>query len=339
MMDAVRENRRLSRWAALLPRAPAQIGAVHESDCELVALGDGRLLAITVDAIDEEVRLGLYRDAATVGRIAVVATLSDLAAVGADPIGLTLSVSLPPVGVDDVQTRVAMGAAAACRAAGTFVLGGDTNESDTLHVSCAGVGTVPAGAALRRVGMRPGDIVFASGKLGAGAALAATRWLGPSAPALSEGAFHPPPRLLHGRALRGLANACMDTSDGLIATLDQLARLNRLGVRVEPPLARLLAPEADEARRALGLGAFPFLAAHHGEFELVFAVPEARLPELHARATALDWVPVCIGRVEASEGLWIGGRPIDGAFVRNLLSAVGGDVTRYVRGLASACAE
>ena len=60
--DDVAENRRLTRWAELLPRAPEQVGDVHETDAELVPLGDGRLLALTVDTVAEEIQLGLYRD-------------------------------------------------------------------------------------------------------------------------------------------------------------------------------------------------------------------------------------------------------------------------------------
>lgn len=332
VMNAIVENRLLSRWADLLPRAPRSSGEVHESDCELVKLDGERMLALTVDTIDEEVRLGLYRDQETAGRIAAVATLSDLAAVGADPIGLLLSVSLPPGDPEPVQRRVAAGVARACALAGTFVLGGDTSESDGLRISCVGAGLVPVKGALRRVGMRPGDVLFASGPLGAGAALGAARWLLPE-DAFPEGSFHPLPRIAHGRALRGIASACMDTSDGLVATLDQLARLNGVAVRIEVPLASLLLPAVEELRRGLGVGALPFLAAHHGEFELVFSVPERLVDGLRARADALGWSPLRLGRVEHGQGLWLGDRALDGAAIRNLLHAVGGDPARYVRAL------
>lgn len=332
MMDAIHENRLLSRWAQLLPRGPRPNGAVHESDCELVSLGDGRLLALTIDTVDEEVRLGLYRDAETAGRIAAIATLSDLAAVGAEPLGLLLSVSLPASEADEVQRRVAAGVGETCALAGTFVLGGDTSESDGLCISCVGAGTVPADGVLRRVGMRPGDALFASGRLGAGAALGAALWLA-TEDAFPESAFRPVPRIAEGRALRGLASACMDTSDGLVATLDQLARLNEVALRVEAPLPSLLSPEVDALRRHLGIGAFPFLAAHHGEFELVFSVPERLVDGLQRRASAMGWEPVRLGRVEAGAGVWVGDDAVDGAGIRNLRHTVGGDPSRYARAL------
>ena len=312
-MHAVLENSLLSRWARLLPRAPGQLGRVHEADCELVPLGDGRLLALTVDAVDEELE-GLYRNPATAGRIAAVASLSDLAAVGAEPLGLLLSVWLPAADVADVQARVAQGVAEACAAAGTFVLGGDTSEAAALRIACVGVGTVPSAGVLRRVGLRPGDRLYASGPLGAGAALAGVKLLGISGVAIDEESFRPPCRIAHGRALRGIASACIDTSDGLFA-------------------AALLSPQAEEVRRALGLGPFPLLASVHGEFELVFGVAPEREGALEAAARALEWRPVPLGRAREGEGLRVGRASVDGAKIRNLYGESGGDVHRYVASL------
>ena len=336
MMGAVHENRLLSRWAELLPRAPRSCTAIHEADCELVSLGDYRLLSLTVDTIDEEVGLGLYRDPETAGRIAAIATLSDLAAVGADPLGILLSVGLPQRDAEDVQRRVARGVATSCARAGTFVLGGDTSTADSLRISCVGAGVVPTSSALRRVGMREGDLLFASGPLGDGAALAACRFLAPELE-FPEASFDPRPRIVHGRALRGLASACMDTSDGLVATLDQLARLNGVEVRVEAPLESLLTPGAEVLRRRMGIGALPFLAAHHGEYELVFSIPESAVAELRARASQFDWEPLWLGRALRGCGLVMGARAVDGARIRNLLDEVGGDPSSYARALLEIC--
>jgi thiamine-monophosphate kinase len=260
LREEIAENRLLARWGALLGRAPGQLGRFNEADAELVPLGDGRLLALTVDTVDEEVRAGLYRDPRTVGRIAAVAALSDLAAVGADPLGLLLSVGLPCEDRERVQEGVARGVREVCDATGTFVLGGDTNESEALTVAGFAAGLVPSGSALTRVGTRPGDVVAVSGPVGAGSALAATRLLGGASTlaGFGEGDFHPLPRLREGRLLRGVASACMDTSDGLVATLDQLARLNGVAIRVTRAEEELLEPGATSVRAHLGLPAFAF---------------------------------------------------------------------------------
>ena len=335
LREEIAENRLLARWGELLGRAPGQVGRFNEADAELVPLGDGRLLALTVDTVDEEVRAGLYRDPRTVGRIAAVAALSDLAAVGADPLGLLLSVGLPCEDRERVQEGVARGVREVCDATGTFVLGGDTNESEALTVAGFAAGLVPSGSALTRVGTRPGDVVAVSGRVGAGSALAATRLLGGASTlaGYGEGDFHPLPRLREGRLLRGVASACMDTSDGLVATLDQLARLNGVAIRVTRAEDELLEPGATSVRAQLGLPAFAFLAGHHGEFELAFTVPEDLWDGLALEAARAGWTPLAIGRVEAGAGLFLGSREIDGARVRNLLSEVGGDPRAYARAL------
>jgi thiamine-monophosphate kinase len=125
----------------------------------------------------------------------------------------------------------------------------------------------------------------------------------------------------------------MDTSDGLVAALDQVARLNGVAIRVTRPAEELLEPGAAAVRARLGLPAFAFLAGHHGEFELVFTVPADRWQALAREAPRDGWEPLAIGRVEAGEGLFLGPRAIDGARVRNLLSEVGGDPRAYARAL------
>ena len=332
--DDVAENRRLTRWADLLPRAPGQRGGIHETDAELVELGDGRLLALTVDTVCEEIRLGLYRDPRTAGRLAAAAALSDLAAVGAEPLGLLLSVTLPPVDADAVQEAVARGVAETASAAGTFVLGGDTNEGDDLSVGCTAAGTVPCGAELRRVGISPGDLLFSAGPLGLGAAVAAST-LFAGGTLLSEEALAPPCRIAHGIALRGIASAAMDTSDGLVATLDQLARLNGVALHLTRPPEELLDPRALEAARRLGLPPLALLAATQGEQELVFAVPPQGLPALEAAAARLGWTPVPLGRAEPGHGIVVNGAPFDGARARNLLASSGGDLRAYASALVA----
>lgn len=333
VMDEVLENRLLRRWAELLPRPSAQRGGVHESDAELLPLGDGRLLALTIDAVIEEVGVGLYREPFTTGRTAVVSALSDLAAVGAETLGLLLSVTLPNEATAEVQEAVAGGVADACGRAGVPVLGGDTSEGPELAVTVAAAGVVPAGQELTRLGVRPGDRVFLSGPVGSGAALAACRLLDVPESLYREEDYRPPTRLEEGMVLRTIASACMDTSDGLIATLDQLVRLNGVAIRVTRPAQACLHPKADALRRATALPAFPFLASYHGEFELVFTVPNSRVARLHAAAATIGWAPVEVGRVEPGAGLFLGDRSVDGARVRNLLAEVGGDPQAYLHEL------
>jgi thiamine-monophosphate kinase len=353
MMDAVHENRFLSRWAALLPRAPGQVGGIHETDAELLPLGDGRLLVLKVDSVVEEVTAGIYSDPETAGRIAVTSTLSDLAAVGAEPLGLLLSVTVPKpehcgmgkvakvppraktgrkstlgfVEEEQIQERVASGVRDACERAGTFVLGGDTNSGQTLAVSVCAAGIVPEGEYLSRLGAKPGDGIWATGLLGLGGALAASSLLRTGG--FDEQEFRPDIRLKIGRALRGIASACMDTSDGFIATADQLARLNGVAFHVDVPLESLLHPLVEKFRTRVELPALPFLASIHGEFELLFAVPPDREAALDDVARVLGWTPVRVGTVREGSGVYLGELELDSTFLRNLLDDMHGDVAAY----------
>jgi thiamine-monophosphate kinase len=192
---------------------------------------------------------------------------------------------------------------------------------------------------LTRVGTQPGDRVYASGSLGAGSALAATALLGIGKELYREQDYRPKVRLREGVALRGVASACMDTSDGLLATLDQLARINEVAIRVTTPLPELLEPKAAAMQRELGLPAFAFLAAIHGEFELVFSVPEARVPALERASAAIGWQPLLVGRAEPGHGVSIGGQAIDSAEIRNLFDESAGDLSAYAARLLAVKVE
>jgi len=333
LMNDVLENRLLARWGELLPRAPGQIGGLHEADAELIDLGDGRLLALKVDAVVEEVRVGLYRQPRTIGRIAAASSLSDLAAVGADAIGVLVCATLPRAQQAEAQTGIAEGLRETLDAAGVFVLGGDTNEDEHLSLAVVAAGLVPRDRVITRVGARPGDRVYVSGPLGAGGALGASVLLGLGH--MSEDEFRPVTRLREGALLRGVASCCMDTSDGFVATIDQLSRINEVGFRIEARSADLLHPSAAALRETSGLPAFPFLASYHGEFELVFTVAPARVGLLEERARTLGWEPMVVGVVESEPGVRFGEFEIDAAKLRNALEVSGGDVRAYLQTLLS----
>jgi thiamine-monophosphate kinase len=314
------------------------VNGLHEADAELVPLpGTGRLLAVTTDTVAEEIALGFYRDPEMIGWVAAAASLSDLAAVAAEPVGLVTAVTLPREAPRAFAEGLAVGLDAAARAAGTFILGGDTNLGDAASVTTTAVGTVAEGVRLTRLGGAAGDVVYASGRLGGGA-LAVMRTLGLPA----AGDFRPYPRLREGRLLAGWASACMDTSDGLVATLDQLARLNGVGFDVTAPLADVLVPEVLAACRGAGLDPLLALAQPHGEFELVFTVPAVRAAAFERHAREHGFEPVRLGVATAAPDAATlrfsgDGAPcvLDGARIRNLQDEVGSDPARYAMALAA----
>jgi len=338
-LDQIGENRLLDVWGRALRRHPAQANRMHEADAELLPLeGTGRLLALTTDTLAEEIALGFYTDPETIGWMAATMSLSDLAAVAAQPLGLLVAVTLPRGAGLDYQTQLALGLDGACKAAETWVLGGDTNFGAEASVTTTAVGLVEAAHVLRRTGCGSGEVVYASGPLGAGATVAARALTGDAGPAVGR-PFRPVARLAEARRLVGFATACMDTSDGLIATLDQLSRLNGVGFEITAPLPRLLESGALRTCQALGLDPLVALAQPHGEFELVWTVPVGDSERFQRDARLQGFEPLVVGRTIAEPVIRLCGEPpraIDAARIRNLTDEVGSDPRKYVPALVAA---
>jgi thiamine-monophosphate kinase len=312
-LSEIRENALLSGWWDILRRHPRQANGVHESDAELMPIGGG-MLAATIDTIAEEIGADLYPDAETIGWMAATASLSDLAAVGAEPVGLLVSATLED---RSMQVGIARGLDEACAAAGTHVLGGDTNFG--AHTSVTTVAMGMAERPMRRTGCRVGDYVYSTGPFGAGACCAARALMGVQ---VGEWPFRPRARIAEGRRIAGTATSCMDTSDGLIATLDQLARLNGAGFDIE---SAPLGEGVRELCAGLGVDETFALALCHGEYELVFTTRE----EIEGF--------VRLGRVVDGEGIRIRGHAIDGARARNAWEEARGNWREYVRLLRESC--
>ena len=338
MTQQVEENTLIARLSSFLPHRPAQLNGVQESDAELVRLpGSNQILAVTTDAIVEEIETGLYADPYLIGWMTVMANLSDLAAVGADPIGMLIAETLrrdaPEADVIALQT----GIRDACLRAGTAVLGGDTNFSDRLHTTGTAIGLITDGSPLMRVRCKPGEVLFCTGLLGAGNAFAAIQMMGSVRADLPP--YRPVARLQEGRSLRSCASICMDTSDGLVATLDQLGRLNNCGFHLEKGWENHLAPEALRIAGIAGLSPWTLFAGPHGEFELVFTVPTHKIPALHNAAEEARWVPVRLGVVTEDPGLsiadWGKLNPDDLASIRNHPLRNKADIQAFLRLLAN----
>lgn len=331
-MTPVIEHQLIGRLAAGLPRSPLQLNAPHESDAELVRLpGTDLVLAVTTDGLAEEIATGLYTDPWLIGWMLVTVNASDLAAVGAEPLGLLVCETLPPDSDGEWLAALQRGIRDAATAHDLPVLGGDTNTAALPHLTATAVGLV-RGQPLTRRGAKPGDLLFASAPLGAGGAFALVRLI--DRPEAGDASFLPTARLAEGRLLRDYASACMDTSDGALATMDELMLRNDVGLDVDVPVEAWTATSALAAVRAAGLAPWMLHAGPHGEFELLFTIPADREPFLHRAARTIGWDPVPLGRVTAIPGLTIGGdRTIDTTAVRNLFSECKGDVRRYVTAL------
>jgi thiamine-monophosphate kinase len=336
-MNVITERVLIERLTTVFPRSRHQLNAMHESDAELVRLpGTEVVLAITTDVIAEEIATGLYRDPYLAGWMIVTVNASDLAAVGAEPLGIVLTESLPRDMPDRAVDALQRGIRDASVRHGLPVLGGDTNSATTLTLGGTAIGIVAAHAVLTRAGARPGDRLFASGPLGLGTAFAFAALMR-DAEHDTGVPFRPIGRLREGQCLAGLASACMDTSDGVIATLDELMRLNSVGVRWDQALGETLHPAALATACSAGLPPWTMLAGPHGEFELLFTVPPDRRADLDRVATETEWSPLELGEVTADPQCWFRHGTewleFDTSRIRNLFGEVGGDPDRYLQQL------
>lgn len=252
-------------------------GALDLSDDAAVIPGpDGTELVLAADAMVAGVHFLPDDPPETIGRKLLRVNLSDLAAMGAAPLGYLMTVALPHGTADAWLAAFAAGLAEDQRGFGLSVLGGDTvSTPGPLALSLTILGSVPRGQAVRRAGARPGDDVWVSGRIGDGwLGLRAARgeWPDPDG-ALARRYRLPEPRLALGQALRGVARAMMDVSDGLLQDLSHLARLAGCGAEVEA--ARI--PVSDPAAPVAAL------AAGGDDYELLFAAA----PGDRARVAAL----------------------------------------------------
>lgn len=305
-------------------RAPARIRPPTVGpgdDAAVLAAPDGRPLLLTVDAAEDGVHFdrGLHSPE-DIGRRAVAAAASDLAAMGGRPLAFLVSLTAPAGDPEEDAAALRVSRAASRRASeiGAPVVGGNLTAGArlALHVSVLGA-MAPGAAPLLRSGARPGDSVFVSGPLG-GAALGlevlrrealrreALRRRGEGAAGRSaddEAALRkhldPEPRLALGEALAasGGASAAMDLSDGLALDLHRLAEASRAGVLLD---AERLPVARSRARPGAAAPDRVFDAALFGgeDYELLFTgEDEAALRQ--AAAKAGEPPPIRIGEVVA----------------------------------------
>ncbi len=339
MTTNVRELAMIASLTQRFSRSPRQLNELQHSDAELLRLGDDHTLALTTDTIAEEIASGLYADPWLAGWMLVMANFSDIAAVGAEPLGILIAETFPTAMDPPAIARVQEGIHDACSACGSWVLGGDTNTGDRLQLTGTAVGAVSGTPALTRIGIRPGDSIYCTGQLGAGNAFAAALLSGAS----RSPSYLPTARLREGRALRGLASACMDTSDGLLATLDQLARLNGVGFELPQTWNAILGDETLAVAEAMGLPPWLFLAGPHGEFELVFALSPSVTPPHRAPILVAGRECRYIGTATERDRIVIPGvgsfGPDHRAVIRNMDPPDGGTVQAYIAELLGIAAS
>ncbi len=278
-------------------------------DAALLRVPQDRELVVATDTLVEGRHFLAGIEARSVGHQALAVNLSDLAAMGAEPAWALLSLSLPEV--DEAWLdEFAAGFFALADRCGIELVGGDTVRGPRV-ITVTALGLVEPGTALRRDGARPGDGVYVSGTPGEAAAGLELLRNGrrEQAPGLVRRQLYAEPRLALGRALRGLASAAMDVSDGLAGDLARLCAAS--GVGAELQLERL--PVSAGLRASLPPAEAEHCVLYGGDdYELLFTLPAARETRL-ADAIGESCTVTRIGRIVAQGGLraWRDDRVVD----------------------------
>ena len=246
-------------------------------DCALIAPAAGEMLAVSTDMLVEGRHFLPDVEPRALGHKALAVNLSDLAAMGAAPLGFTLAFALPAPREDWLQA-FSDGLFELADRYDCELIGGDTTAGP-LNLCVTVFGSVSARAALRRDAAQPGDDVWVSGTPGdarAGLGLVRGEWTvadAAHAAALRRALDTPEPRVALGLALRGVAHAALDVSDGLAGDLMHILERSRVGALIDadaPPKSAALATLPRDVQRRCAL-------AGGDDYELCFtATPERR---------------------------------------------------------------
>jgi thiamine-monophosphate kinase len=296
----------------LIKRITEILGGIDHDDCAVIEQGgctSRPQLVATTDMLHRKTDFPEQASAWQIGWMTAAVNLSDIAAMGAEPLGLLIAAGIPPQTDLDVVDGIFRGLLDCADAFGTKILGGDMDAHEELTMTGCALGTVDRASILRRKGARPGDLLCTTGSLGgAGAGLSLLGMTDKKrmmpymvhAP-LVRRLLSPIPRLDEGRAIAssGAATCMMDNSDGLAMSLYDLHEAGGCGFVVEKatlPMMYGLEEAAGSMKEAIDLVLYA-----GGDYELLFTVR----PKMLSRAMDTCEMTV-IGRA-VEEGIWISG--------------------------------
>ncbi len=290
-------------------------------DCALWQPQSGMQLAVSSDMLVEGRHFLSTVAPQRLGHKALAVNLSDLAACGARPLAFTLALSLPRVDEAWLQ-GFSHGLFMLADAHGCELIGGDTTQGP-LNICITVFGEIPPGDALLRGAAQAGDDIYVSGTVGdARLALEVFRGSLSLDAELFEAARlrmeQPEPRVALGLALRGIANACIDISDGLVGDLGHIMKASGVGAVLTTGWV------ADSAAISPALQSLPMsrrldmALAGGDDYELLFTAAPDQAQAVQEAANDCDVPVTCIGRISAGQGLQvmdIHGVPISRRFV------------------------
>jgi thiamine-monophosphate kinase len=270
-------------------------------DCALLKPVAGEEIAITSDMLVEGRHFFMNANPELLGRKALAVNLSDLAAMGAKPIGFTLAIAFPKV--DTVWLDAfAKGLFAIANQYSCPLIGGDTTAGP-LTISITAFGSIPSGKAIRRSGAKVGDDIWVSGTVGdARLSLAALRHeinLPDSDLKQIEHRMHnPTPRVDLGIKVRDIASAALDISDGLLGDLQHILKQSQVSAEVfldRLPKSETLQKQSEDIQHQ-------FAASGGDDYEICFTAPIDKRSAIDEISTALNLPITRIGCITEKVG-------------------------------------
>ena len=295
------------------------LAAAARDDCAAYEMRGEMILVVGSDYVRGSrfklYELGLMSNF-EVGYYLVVANLSDVAAMGALPVGV-LTVVRYPRDLDDSEFRSIMaGITQAAEDHGTFNVGGDIGDAERVILSGTGIGVCEPGSLLRRSGAEVGDILCVTGPCGIPGAAVAYFGSGAHGSGAISAAFEekllsswrrPRARIKEGRVLAGPvgASSCQDTSDGLKATIEAIAEASAVGFEVLEQAIPI-----DDAVRAVaevrGVDPATLAMSASPDFQLLFTISPERLPECRRLLGDVGTSLIVLGRtVVETDGIYM----------------------------------
>lgn len=269
-------------------------------DCALLQPRAGHELAISTDMLVEGRHFFSDADANALGHKSLAVNLSDLAAMGAEPLAFTLALALPSID-ENWLSAFSKGLFALADQHNIALIGGDTTKGP-LTMSITVFGGIPTGQALRRSQAKVGDDIWVSGTLG-DARLALSAMQGKlvlETHAFNQAAVHlhrPTPRIALGMALRDVAHAAIDISDGLLGDLQHVLKQSNVGATLQAddlPLGEIL--KSTQTTTVC----HEFALNGGDDYELCFTAPTTKRKAVHQAATKANTVVTRIGQITAA---------------------------------------
>lgn len=300
---ALNEFELIQRYFSDFSVAPTGAGHIAlgiGDDAAIIQLNPSQELVFSIDTQLAGVHFPVDADPASIAQRAFRCAISDLAAMGAEPLCFTLALTLPTAD----EAWLASFSRGLKNASDFFccpLVGGDTTKGP-LCITLQVHGTVPAGTALKRNGAKVGDVILVSGSLGSSAAYVELikqnrldeKSLAHALELFSQDYFFPQIPLTLGKALRSYARSAIDISDGLLADLTHLCRASKINAELQldklPLLPELVATFGHKQATALALSG-------GDDYQLCFTAPENKVRKILSLSEDMECPVSAIGRV------------------------------------------